>query len=264
MFKQVLTKNMHVPEDLASELMETWEAQQNCHIRFREERFTVMFDVAGEAFGPSLKLLDIASGPGSLTRRMLDRFPEANVTAVDYDPVLLAIGRKVLSKCTDKIEWVEGDLSRDEWHKSLNKEYYDTAMSTTALHWLNEDGLKNLYSNIYGLLRKGGIFMNGDHMIKGDNQKEIFKIIHDANEKWSDSAFRTSRAMDWDKWWLHLAEYKEFDDLLQVRSERYSKPNDHNQMVSLDKHMQFLREAGFRMVDVIWQYSNDRILLAMK
>lgn len=36
------------------------------------------------------RFLDLACGPGALTARVLRRFPDAEVTGVDTDPLLLA------------------------------------------------------------------------------------------------------------------------------------------------------------------------------
>lgn len=255
---------MQIQKKLAHDLITSWENQQNCHVRFREERFAVMFDVAMEAFDSSLESLDIACGPGSLSRRFLKRFPDSRITSIDYDPVLLRIGKQALSVYSKRIRWVEGDLKGNQWTDNLVPESYNTAMSTTALHWLNEKGLENLYNNIYGLLQEGGIFMNGDHMVNEDNSGEIFAMIHGMNEKWSSSEFSNTQSMDWDEWWENVRRHDEFTELLEERSKRYPEPNDHNQMVPLNKHIELLKKAGFRFVDVIWQYSNDRILLAIK
>lgn len=255
---------MRIAKKLVDDLTTSWEAQQNCHVRFREERFTVMLDVATEAFGTSLNSLDIACGPGSLSRRFLRRLPDSKITSVDYDPLLLSIGKQSLSEYSKRISWVEGDLRGNQWTDNLVPESFDTAMSTTALHWLDEKGLENLYHNVYRLLHGGGIFMNGDHMVDENNSQEIFKIVHEFNEKWSHTAFHRTQSMDWDEWWENIRKYGEFNELLEERSRRYPEPNDHNQMVPLNKHKELLKKAGFSSVDVIWQYSNDRILMAIK
>ena len=255
---------MQLPRELSIDLMKLWEAQQNCHIRFREDRFQIMFDFVGESLGSALNAMDIACGPGSLTRRLLERFPDSRVKSVDFDPVLLGIGQQALSGISEKIEWVEGDLRKDDWFKNIDEGTLDCAMSTTALHWLDSKSLENLYGNIYRLLRKGGIFMNGDHMISEERQKDITQVVHEANEKWSASAFRETNALNWDEWWAHVAKFQEFGDLLRERMNRYSNPDNHNQMVSLNSHINYLEKAGFKLIDVIWQYSNDRILVAVK
>jgi trans-aconitate methyltransferase len=71
------------------ELLARWDRQQEGYIRQREERFEVMFEVLETAFGKTFTIIDAACGPGSLSRRLLDRFPAAKVIAVDADVMLL-------------------------------------------------------------------------------------------------------------------------------------------------------------------------------
>lgn len=255
---------MLIDPALASELMESWEFQQNSHIRFRENRFRVMFDLLEEAFGDSINALDVACGPGSLSRRMLDRFPHSQTTSVDYDPVLLAIGKTFLRTYSDRITWIEGDLRADKWSGGLQAGSYNCALSTTALHWIDAQHLKMLYTNLYELLSDDGIFMNGDHMLLEENDSKILELAQRASERWSQRSFEDTGSMDWDSWWSYIRDKTELADLMEERSRRYASPGNHNHRVPLKRHIEFLKSAGFRNVDVVWQYSSDRILVAMK
>ncbi len=247
-----------------SELIEEWEKQQNSHIAFREDRFSVMFDLAEQFFPGKKRLLDIACGPGSLSRRFLERFPGANSTAVDYDPVLLHIGREVLSGFQKRLLFVERDLRENKWYQGGVNGPFDLAMSTTALHWLDEGQLKNLYKSTYKLLGNGGVFMNGDHMVSESRNENISNAMHKATSEWSKREFVKSGALDWDQWWNRVKSMESFRDLLKERGKRYKTPDNHNNMVSLERHWKFLKSAGFSEIDVVWQYSNDRILVARK
>src|ERR1700686_4436990 len=73
-----------------------WDAQQQRHIPDREERFSAMVEAVAAFAGPEPRVLDLGCGPGSLSARVLDRIPGAQVVAIDADPVLLAIGRGAL------------------------------------------------------------------------------------------------------------------------------------------------------------------------
>ena len=72
-----------------------WDAQQAGYLPDREERFTAMLDVLEVVLPPNFVAVDLCCGPGSLSRRLLSRFPQARVLAVDLDPVLLALGHVV-------------------------------------------------------------------------------------------------------------------------------------------------------------------------
>lgn len=72
-----------------------WDAQQG-YVPKREARFTAMFDALAVLNPEPFVALDLASGPGSISQRLLDRFPGAHAIAVDMDPLMLALGRGAL------------------------------------------------------------------------------------------------------------------------------------------------------------------------
>jgi trans-aconitate methyltransferase len=63
--------------------------------------------------------IDLACGPGSLSQRLLQRFPQARVIAVDVDPVLLALGRGALGTVGGRLRWVDADLASPDWAQAL-------------------------------------------------------------------------------------------------------------------------------------------------
>ncbi len=83
-----------IDEAVATAWIERWDAQQELYMPDREERFTALIDAVEEGAGrPDPLVIDLGCGPGSLSVRLLDRLPEANVVAVDADPLLLGLGR---------------------------------------------------------------------------------------------------------------------------------------------------------------------------
>ena len=73
-----------------------WDAQQAGYLPSREDRFNVMLDVLGALMADNFLVVDLACGPGSISQRILARFPGAKCIAVDLDPLLLAMGQGVL------------------------------------------------------------------------------------------------------------------------------------------------------------------------
>lgn len=255
---------MEKSRDMVDKLLESWELQQNSHIRFREDRFSIMFDYVEQVCGDRPRVLDVACGPGSLSRRFSRRFPGSRITSVDYDPVLLYIAENTVATDHENVSFVEGDLRRDEWFESLELGSYDCAMSTTAIHWLSSEDLVKLYRNIHKLLKPGGVFLNGDHLISEARNPVISENMSRATDTWSEREFSATGAPDWDKWWDIVRSNPFFTSMLETRSKRYSNPDNHNQKISLQTHRKYLMDAGFNSLDVIWQYSNDRILVATR
>ena len=55
--------------------MTSWDRQQEGYLPDREERFSTMLDVVDATRGSAPYVLDLACGLGSITDRVLERFP---------------------------------------------------------------------------------------------------------------------------------------------------------------------------------------------
>ncbi len=157
--------NSEVPPEIDwVDWLRRWDAQQQGYVPEREARFAAMFDVLAELLPASFVALDLACGPGSISQRLLARFPAAQVIAVDIDPVMLAIGRGAIGTVDGRLRWIEADLESPGWLQALGDTRVDAALSSTALHWLWPEPLARLYRKLGRVLPPGGVFLNGDHM----------------------------------------------------------------------------------------------------
>ena len=102
-----------------------WDAQQAAYLPDREERFTAMLDVLDVLLPEEFVALDLASGPGAISQRLLGRFPRARCVAVDFDPVLLTMGQAVLGDQGGRLRWVTADLSDPAWGEALGEATFD-------------------------------------------------------------------------------------------------------------------------------------------
>lgn len=95
---------------------ESWDRQQEWYMPDREERFRIMLDMIEALVGPAPRVLDLACGTGSITARLLKRFPEATSTGVDLDPALLAIAEGTFA-ADERVSLVTADLKDPEWRR---------------------------------------------------------------------------------------------------------------------------------------------------
>jgi len=242
-----------------------WDAQQQGYVPEREARFAAMFDVLAELLPASFVALDLACGPGSISQRLLARFPAAQAIAVDIDPVMLAIGRGALGTVDGRLRWVEADLEAPGWLEALREDHVDAVLSSTGLHWLWPEPLAALYHDLGRVLCPGGVFLNGDHMAFGPSLPTVARLSDRVlNEQWTDAAFAARGIETAEQWWDSLASEAAFAALLAERAARFAGKQRQQSPPGFDVHVSALGDAGFREVATIWQVLSDRVLLAVR
>ncbi len=241
-----------------------WDAQQTGYIPHREERIAAMLDVLEELLPEEFVALDLACGPGSLSWRLLSRFPKARCVALDFDPVLLAIGRGALGEAGGRLRWIEADLLAEDWVSRIGESGFDAVLSTTALHWLPPDRLVGVYAELGRLLPLGGLVLNGDRMPFGAHSPALRKIADATRARDTAGAFEQPRAEDWRAWWKAIAAEPALRELLAERERRFPVPADDATAPTADLHQAALLNAGFREVGVVWQRGDDRVLVAVR
>lgn len=242
--------------------LERWEAQQAGGTPEREERFDAMLD-ALEAYLPGpFVALDVGSGPGSLSRRLLRRFPKAHAVAVDRDPVLLHIGQRALGTMGGRLAWVQADLREPHWRSRLPVRTVDAVVSTTALHWLTARELRPVYRDLGRVLRRGGLLLDGDWIPFPSSRPTFAGLAREVHRRPLPSRRgRSERA--WRSWWKAAERVPELRPFFR---ERKALPRTHHseEELPLTVHEAALRAAGFREVDSIWQHWDNRILAAVR
>jgi SAM-dependent methyltransferase len=241
----------------------SWERQQSGFNRNRERRFSAMLDVLAAGLPPRFLALDLGSGPGPLSVRLLTRFPRARCVAVDHDPVVVRIGRGAFGTLGGRLAWVEADLGCPGWDRALPFARFDAAVSTTALHWLAGPRLGRLYAGLAHRLRRGGLFLNGDRLPWGDDEPVLSRLAEGVRRVRSRRTGTTDRWDAWRAWWKAAELDPELGKLFPLRAERgCGHPRHGDEPLSV--HVRALRRAGFRTVGVVWRDLEDGILFARR
>ncbi|MCL5783334.1 MAG: class I SAM-dependent methyltransferase [Candidatus Thermoplasmatota archaeon] len=241
-----------------------WEKQQNAHVPNREERFQFMLDELEEMFSGEFTALDLGCGPGSLSRRLLERFPQAGCVALDYDPVLLFIGKNFEFRDEGRLSFVEANLVDASWPEKLPDKKFQAVLSTTALHWLPEESLKKTYEKISSILGPRGVFLNGDHLYPESQAPGLTELNARIRHRKELNALSDGKAPNWNTWWANLRKQQGLEELFRERDRRYPDSDHHDHPVSLERHMELLENAGFKETGVVWQNLDNRVLMALK
>src|SRR5262249_21230764 len=112
----------------------------------------------------ALRVLDVAAGHGRMSRQLLDAFPNATVTLVDYSPLMLAEARRRLAAYAARTRFLGCGIRGADWTRWLS-EAIDVAVSGIAIHDLVDYRfIADVYRAIHDALAAGGILLNLDYV----------------------------------------------------------------------------------------------------
>jgi SAM-dependent methyltransferase len=245
----------------AREWRRRWDLQQAAGVPGREERFGAVLDALEAALGRRFRFLDVGAGTGSLSERVLRRFPGARGVAVDFDPVLLRIGTTGLARLAGRLRWVEADIRLPDWTRHLPKGRFDAAISSTALHWLTGRELAGFYRRVAPRLRKGALFLNADSITFPADEPRLRGVARTLRHRGGEVP---ARAESWIAWWASVVEDPGLAAEVEVRRRRFPHEHSGTPTPDLPGHVRRLRAAGFREVGVIWSRGDNRILAAIR
>ena len=180
------------------------------------------------------KILDIGAGTGLLSALVLQKFPDATITLLDFSENMLDIARKRFAG-TENIHYMVSDYSNSHIGGP-----YDIICSALSIHHLSPDDKQQLFRRIYSALSDGGMFVNAD-------QAE------------GESPYFTERYL---AYWNEFLKAGPLND--QEHQEILNRRNKLDRNDTLSLQLQWLRNAGFFDVDVIYKNRTFIVTVARK
>jgi tRNA (cmo5U34)-methyltransferase len=120
---------------------------------FDELQERVAAATAGQAV---TRILELGTGTGETSRRVLERHPAASLTGIDISADMLAEARETLPP--DRV----ADLLVQGIQEDLPKGPFDLVISALAVHHLQGPAKATLFRRVAGVLQPGGRFVMGD------------------------------------------------------------------------------------------------------
>lgn len=244
-------------------LLEGWDAQQEAFNPDRDRRFSAMFDALAASVPRRFVALDLGSGPGSLSVRLLQRFPSARVVAVDYDPVTQRVGQGALGDFGGRLAWVDAKLGAPGWTDHLPRAKFDAALSTTALHWLSAEALRRLFRDLHRILRPGAVVLDGDHFPWGPHDRALARLDEGVRRVRFRGIAMSREWSAWRGWWKAAERIPALRPYFREHRRRSAQHPRHADL-TLDVYIDALRRAGFRDVGVVWQDFTNRVVFARR
>ena len=185
--------------------------------------------------GVPVKVLDLGCGTGTVTKILKGQFKNAHVTCLDLAENMIEMAKIKLNDYNN-IEYTVGDFYEYNF-----TETYDVIVSSLALHHLaTDEDKKGFYKKIYEALTPGGVFINADAVLAPNKQlQDIY------TSKWKEFMNLSISMDEIEEKWVPSAETE-----------------DHP--VKITDHLDWLREIGFKDVDVIWKYYHLAVYCGFK
>ncbi|MET9018793.1 class I SAM-dependent methyltransferase [Actinopolymorpha sp. NPDC004070] len=104
-------------------------------------------------------VLDLGAGTGLFSALVAAVRPRAHLTLVDSAEPMLAEATRALSA-----RGVAHEVRHQDLAEPLPHGPYDAVISALAIHHLGDDGKRDLYRRVLGVLAPGGVFVNAEQV----------------------------------------------------------------------------------------------------
>ncbi|MGZ7048011.1 MAG: class I SAM-dependent methyltransferase [Methanobacterium sp.] len=181
----------------------------------------------------SPNILDLGAGTGLLTQYLFERYPYSKFTLIDLSEEMLKLAKKRF-KGNNHFKYVLEDYLNYDYNDS-----YDIIVSSLSIHHLKDEDKKKMYKRIYKILNTDGIFLNADQVIGSTpNIEESYQ-----------------------KNWIEKIKENNFTGPEKDTAVERMKFDD---PATLENNFKWLRNCGFKDVDIYYKYYNFCVFYGKK
>lgn len=185
-----------------------------------------------------LSVLELGTGTGLLTERILKRHPRTRLTGVDGSSEMLRSGRGRLEPFGERFIPVVSSFETCDW-ESLPGRPFDLIVTSFALHHMEHSGYPRFFSRLLGLLRPGGQFLAAD-LIKSSFEGVWSHYL----DVWVEARRRQTLE--------RLGVSRGFDELRSEHLRDMEEEGDNP--APLPDLVSWLSQAGFAEAEAHWRY----------
>jgi len=185
------------------------------------------------------RILELGCGTGELSLKLLKHFPTAEILAVDYSPRMIEWAESKIKAAGYGDRWKSIELDFGDWANNrevdpIGKDYH-ACVSSLAIHHLTNEIKGKLFKQIKNSLKPGGVFWNADPIALESPQ--LTEIYQTTREDWAIEQGAT------------LAEVR-----AKIGTSNNYGYSSHDQLATMEEHLQMLKAAEFASVAVPWKY----------
>ncbi|WP_199616203.1 class I SAM-dependent methyltransferase [Paenibacillus alkalitolerans] len=186
-----------------------------------------------ESDSPCPQILDLGAGTGLFSGMVLQKYPNAHMTLIDISEKMLE-GARHRFRDLNNIQYIVGDYSDYTYSHP-----FDIVISSLSIHHLTHPAKKQLFANVYRLLREGGIFVNADQVAGSTPQTDHYNR----------------------KRWL---EYINDSDLPKEAINASIERRKFDINAKLGEQINWMEQAGFKDVDCMYKYLDFAVFYGRK
>jgi len=192
----------------------------------------------------NIAVLEIGFGTGLTSHEILSVDDRVHLVAIDSEPkMLVKTEKKLESFASSRFELFTSEAF--EYLKSLTDESFDAVITVWVLHNLQNDFRQKVLKEIYRVLKKGGVFINGDK-IAVTNAKE-----HKDHLDWQLAHFDTFVKMG-------------RPELKKEWTDHYMEDEDPDRILFEESYTADLKALNFKKVEITGRHFLDAISVAVK
>jgi ubiquinone/menaquinone biosynthesis C-methylase UbiE len=202
-------------------------------IPLAKEQIAVMLKIMQMCRSPVENFLDLGCGDGILGRAILSKYPDAKGIFLDFSEPMIEAAKNKLDR-SDGVEFITADFGRSDCLDALSSQYpFDAIVSGFAIHHQSDERKKEIYAEIYNLLKPGGLFLNLEHVASAS-----LWLGTVSDELFVDSLYEFHQAKGSDR------------SKDEIAHSYYHRPDKAaNILSSVELQCDWLREIGFSNVD---------------
>ncbi|MCG8430745.1 MAG: class I SAM-dependent methyltransferase [Candidatus Omnitrophica bacterium] len=204
-------------------------------IPFEAEQLDIMKRLIRHQRAGVGSFLDIGCGNGILAAAILEEYPDARATLLDFSDIMLSAAEEKLSAHKGQARYIKSDYGDEALDEKLAEEVsgFDVIVSRFSIHHQTDQRKQQLYKEIFNLLAPGGIFINIEHVASGSQwNKGLFE------EYMIDYLYASQRKK---------GTGRTREDIAREFRSRHDK--DANIVASIEKQCEWFRQIGFSDVD---------------
>ena len=251
---------IQIEEKLQGENLEEWEqlwrASQGGTANWELIAAALPFPESSE-----LSVLDLCCGPGDIGRVISQRFGKARVHCVDRDPFLLSLCAALNRTAGISTRTFVRDMWSADWCEGLSHDY-DVVATAAALHWFDVRSLSELFSDVFGLLRSGGVFLFAEPASPQPRFAAALDNWKGGQPQNLDPENYDSGA--WDRFWSRANALLGYDHREPLRARPTDRGEIGDQGIPVLEYVEMLKKAGFESIDVLRRDSWNVVLASSK